>query len=125
MVPPGRFITRGPDVDAPMRHLAARSRGKKIYGQLIRNCRISQPSRPNSCTERKDKSIRIEQTIFVERDSQRKIVLGKGGATIKVDRRGFAARRSARSWRCRAHLSGSFKVRGNGRRSRPLTGNGP
>ena len=27
--------------------------------------------------------MRIEQTIFVERESQRKIVLGKGGATIK------------------------------------------
>jgi GTP-binding protein Era len=37
----------------------------------------------DSWTERKDKSIRIEQTIFVERESQRKIVLGKGGATIK------------------------------------------
>src|SRR6202035_3136243 len=34
-------------------------------------------------TERKDKSVRIEQTIFVERESQRKIVLGKAGATIK------------------------------------------
>jgi GTP-binding protein Era len=33
--------------------------------------------------ERKDKSVRIEQTIFVERESQRKIVLGAGGATIK------------------------------------------
>ena len=28
--------------------------------------------------------MRIEQTIFVERESQRKIVLGKGGATIKA-----------------------------------------
>jgi GTP-binding protein Era len=37
----------------------------------------------DSWTERKDKSVRIEQTIFVERESQRKIVLGKGGATIK------------------------------------------
>jgi GTPase len=31
----------------------------------------------------KDGSVRIEQTIFVERESQRKIVLGGGGATIK------------------------------------------
>jgi GTP-binding protein Era len=38
----------------------------------------------DSWTERKDKSVRIEQTIFVERESQRKIVLGKGGATIKA-----------------------------------------
>jgi GTP-binding protein Era len=29
-------------------------------------------------------SIRIEQTIYVERESQRKIVLGKGGQTIKA-----------------------------------------
>ena len=28
--------------------------------------------------------MKIEQTIFVERESQRKIVLGKGGATIKA-----------------------------------------
>ena len=33
--------------------------------------------------ELKDGSTRIEQTIYVERESQRKIVLGKGGATIK------------------------------------------
>src|ERR1700723_271960 len=38
---------------------------------------------PQSWTQRKDKSVRIEQTIFVERESQRKIVLGKAGATIK------------------------------------------
>jgi GTP-binding protein Era len=37
----------------------------------------------DSWTERNNKSVRIEQTIFVERESQRKIVLGKGGATIK------------------------------------------
>ena len=37
-----------------------------------------------SRTERKDGSVRIEQTIFVERESQRKIVLGKGGAAIKA-----------------------------------------
>jgi GTP-binding protein Era len=34
--------------------------------------------------ERKDGSVRIEQTIYVERESQRKIVLGKGGQTIKA-----------------------------------------
>jgi GTP-binding protein Era len=34
--------------------------------------------------EQKDGSVRIAQTIFVERDSQKKIVIGKGGATIKA-----------------------------------------
>ena len=37
-----------------------------------------------SWQERKDGSVRIEQTIYVERESQRKIVLGNGGATIKA-----------------------------------------
>jgi len=34
--------------------------------------------------ELQDGSVRIEQTIYVERESQRKIVLGKGGQTIKT-----------------------------------------
>ena len=33
--------------------------------------------------EAKDGAVRIEQTIYVERDSQRAIVLGKGGQTLK------------------------------------------
>ena len=41
--------------------------------------------------ERPDGSVRIEQTIYVERESQRKIVLGKSGQTIKAI--GAAARR--------------------------------
>ena len=39
----------------------------------------------------RDGTVRIEQTIYVERESQRKIVLGKGGATIKAI--GAAARK--------------------------------
>jgi GTP-binding protein Era len=34
-------------------------------------------------TEAKDGGVRIEQTIYVERDSQRPIILGKGGQTLK------------------------------------------
>ena len=51
---------------------------------FIRNCHISPRSRPSNGSTLKDGSIRIEQTIYVERDSQRKIVLGKGGRTIKA-----------------------------------------
>ncbi len=36
-----------------------------------------------SFTETKDGGSRIEQTIFVEREGQRPIVLGKGGQTLK------------------------------------------
>jgi GTPase len=70
--------------DAPMRHLAAEITREKIYRQLHQELPYQSTVETDSWTERKDKSIRIEQTIFVERESQRKIVLGKGGATIKA-----------------------------------------
>ncbi|MDI4236932.1 GTPase Era [Bradyrhizobium sp. Arg237L] len=69
--------------DAPMRHLAAEITREKIYQKLHRELPYQSTVETDSWTERNDKSIRIEQTIFVERESQRKIVLGKGGATIK------------------------------------------
>jgi GTP-binding protein Era len=69
--------------DAPMRHLAAEITREKIFRQLHQELPYQSTVETDSWTERKDKSIRIEQTIFVERESQRKIVLGKGGATIK------------------------------------------
>lgn len=69
--------------DAPMRHLAAEITREKIFRQLHQELPYQSTVETDTWTERKDKSIRIEQTIFVERESQRKIVLGKGGATIK------------------------------------------
>ncbi|HEU0083271.1 MAG TPA: GTPase Era [Bradyrhizobium sp.] len=69
--------------DAPMRHLAAEITREKIYRQLHQELPYQSTVETDSWTERKDKSVRIEQTIFVERESQRKIVLGKGGAAIK------------------------------------------
>jgi GTP-binding protein Era len=69
--------------DAPLRHLAAEITREKIYRQLHQELPYQSTVETDSWTERKDKSVRIEQTVFVERESQRKIVLGKGGATIK------------------------------------------
>jgi GTPase len=84
MVPPGPFHYPEDQMsDAPMRHLAAEITREKIYRQLHQELPYQSTVETDSWTERKDKSIRIEQTIFVERESQRKIVLGKGGATIK------------------------------------------
>ena len=84
MVPPGPFHYPEDQMsDAPMRHLAAEITREKIFRQLHQELPYQSTVETDSWTERKDKSIRIEQTIFVERDSQRKIVLGKGGATIK------------------------------------------
>ena len=84
MVPAGPFHYPEDQMsDAPMRQLAAEITREKIYQQLHQELPYQSTVETDSWSERPDKSIRIEQTIFVERDSQRKIVLGKGGATIK------------------------------------------
>jgi len=70
--------------DAPLRHLAAEITREKIYRNLHQELPYQSTVETDSWKEVKDKAVRIEQTIFVERDSQRKIVLGKGGATIKA-----------------------------------------
>ncbi len=70
--------------DAPLRHLAAEITREKIYRNLHQELPYQSTVETDSWKELKDKAVRIEQTIFVERDSQRKIVLGKGGATIKA-----------------------------------------
>src|ERR1700743_2851061 len=84
MVPPGPFHYPEDQMsDAPIRHLAAEITREKIFQKLHQELPYRSTVETDSWTERKDKSVRIEQTIFVERESQRKIVLGKGGATIK------------------------------------------
>ncbi|QOZ26320.1 GTPase Era [Bradyrhizobium sp. CCBAU 51753] len=84
MVPEGPFLYPEDQMsDAPMRHLAAEITREKIYSHLHQELPYQSTVETDSWTDRKDKSIRIEQTIYVERESQRKIVLGKGGATIK------------------------------------------
>ena len=84
MVPPGPFHYPEDQVsDAPMRHLAAEITREKIFQKLHQELPYQSTVETDSWTERKDKSVRIEQTIFVERESQRKIVLGKAGAAIK------------------------------------------
>jgi GTP-binding protein Era len=84
LVPAGPFHYSEDQMSvAPMRHLAAEITREKIYRQLHQELPYQSTVETDSWTERKDKSVRIEQTIFVERESQRKIVLGKGGATIK------------------------------------------
>src|SRR6201990_3293893 len=84
MVPAGPFLYSEDQMsDAPMRQLAAEITREKIFRQLHQELPYQSTVETDSWTERKDKSVRIEQTIFVERDSQRKIVLGKGGSAIK------------------------------------------
>ena len=59
-----------------------------------------------------DGSVRIEQVIFVERENQRKIVLGKGGQTIKeIGQR--ARTELSRMLEQKVHLFLFVKVRAN------------
>src|SRR5579859_7159447 len=84
MVPPGPFHYPEDQMsDAPMRHLAAEITREKIFEKLHQELPYQSTVETESWSERNDKSVRIEQTIYVERESQRKIVLGKAGATIK------------------------------------------
>jgi GTP-binding protein Era len=70
--------------DAPLRQLAAELTREKLYLRLHQELPYQSTVETEAWKELKDGSTRIEQTIYVERESQRKIVLGKGGATIKA-----------------------------------------
>lgn len=69
--------------DAPMRLLAAEITREKLFHRLHQELPYQSTVETELWKEMKDGSVRIEQTIYVERDSQKKIVIGKGGQTLK------------------------------------------
>ena len=69
--------------DLPMRQLAAEVTREKLYLRLHQELPYSSHVETERWEEKNDGSVRIEQVIYVERDSQKKIVLGKGGDAIK------------------------------------------
>jgi GTP-binding protein Era len=70
--------------DAPMRALAAEITREKLFNRLHQELPYQATVETDSWKDLRDGSARVEQTIYVERESQRKIVLGAGGATIKA-----------------------------------------
>ena len=70
--------------DAPLRQLAAEITREKLYLRLHQELPYQSTVETHSWKELRDGSARVEQTIYVERESQRKIVLGRGGQTIKA-----------------------------------------
>ncbi|MGH0000550.1 GTPase Era [Pseudovibrio ascidiaceicola] len=70
--------------DIPLRMLAAEITREKLYLRLHEELPYISTVETDKWEDKKDGSIRIEQTIFVERDSQKSIVLGKNGQTIKA-----------------------------------------
>jgi GTP-binding protein Era len=84
-VPEGPWLYPADQIaDAPLRQLAAEITREKLYHRLHQELPYQSTVETTDWKQRKDGSVRIEQTIFVERESQRKIVLGKGGRTIKA-----------------------------------------
>ncbi|WP_309084035.1 GTPase Era [Chelativorans sp.] len=98
--------------DLPMRQLAAEVTREKIYLRLHQELPYSAHVETEKWEEKKDGSVRIEQVIYVERESQKKIVLGHKGATIRDI--GKAAREEvAQILEQKVHLFLFVKVREN------------
>jgi len=84
-VPPGPWLYPEDQMsDAPLRQLAAEITREKLFHRLHQELPYQSTVETEAWEEKKDGSIRIEQTIYVERDSQKKIVIGKGGQTLKA-----------------------------------------
>ncbi|MFY0733203.1 GTPase Era [Aurantimonas sp. NFXS3] len=98
--------------DLPLRQLAAEITREKLYLRLHQELPYSSHVETELWETRQDGSVRIEQTIYVERDSQKRIVIGHNGETIKAI--GSAARKEiTEAADQKVHLFLFVKVRGN------------
>jgi GTP-binding protein Era len=83
-VPPGPWLFPGDQLtDASLRQSAAEITREKLFLRLHDELPYTLTVETTDWKELADGSVRIEQTIYVERESQRKIVLGAKGQTIK------------------------------------------
>jgi GTP-binding protein Era len=96
--------------DMPLRLLAAEITREKLFLRLRQELPYATTVETEDWEERKDGSVSIRQVVFVERDGQKAIVLGKGGQQIKAI--GEAARRELETiLEQRVHLFLFVKVR--------------
>ena len=98
--------------DLPMRMIAAEITREKLFLRLHQEIPYASTVETELWETRPDGSVRIEQTIYVERDSQKAIVLGHKGETVKAI--GQAARKEiAEAAEQKVHLFLFVKVREN------------
>jgi GTPase len=84
-MPEGPFLyPEDQSADIPMRVLAAEITREKLYLRLHDELPYASAVETEKWEERKDGSVRIDQVIYVQREGQKAIALGKGGATIKI-----------------------------------------
>jgi hypothetical protein len=111
--------------DLPLRILAAEITREKLFERLHQELPYISTVETEQWQERKDGSVRIEQTIYVERDSQKSIVLGKK----RPDHQGHLQDLSRGTCRDHRRPRASVSVREGagelGGRPRTLPGNGP
>ena len=111
LMPPGPWLYPEDQIaEAPMRSLAAEITREKLIERLHDELPYQATVETDSWKDLPDGSARIEQTIFVTRESHRKIVLGEGGRAIKAI--GTAARKDiAEAHGAPVHLFLHVKVR--------------
>jgi GTPase len=98
--------------DLPQRLLAAEITREKLTLRLHQELPYALTVETEGWADRPDGSVRIDQVVYVEREGQRKIVLGKDGQTIKAI--GQAARKEiAEAIGQPVHLFLFVKVREN------------
>jgi len=98
--------------DMPLKMLAAEIVREKLFLFLHQELPYALTVEPELWERREDGSVRAEMTIYVERDNQKVIILGKGGSMIK--RIGQAARKEIEElFEDRVHLFLFVKVREN------------
>lgn len=106
-------------MDAPARVLAAEITREKAFMRLHDELPYDLIVETEAWEERKDGSVKIDQTIFVAREGQRKIAIGAKGATIKMI--GEQARKELEAaFDRRVHLFLHVKVRENWSEERAL-----
>ena len=96
--------------DMPERLLAAEITREQLYLKLRQELPYATTVETENWEDKEDGSIKIEQTIYVARDGQKKIILGKQGQQIKAI--GANARKQLEEiMECRVHLFLFVKVR--------------
>ena len=115
----GRRMPKGPHhypedhiTDAPQRFLAAEITREHLFRQLHEEVPYALTVETESWEEFKDGSVKITQVIFVAKEGQKAIVIGKGGAKIKTIREA-AQREMQQAFERHVHLFLFIKVRGS------------
>jgi GTPase len=112
-VPPGPWLYPEDQLsDMPGWLAAAEITREKLFWRLQQELPYSVAVETESWTRGDDGAVRIDQTIWVERESQRGIVVGKGGQRIREIGE-LARKEMERAFECRVHLFLFAKVREN------------